>query len=224
MSSSDPLPAILCLHGAGTNAAIFQLQAHMIVERLKGRFRFIFLDAPFESSPGPGVLSTYGDLKPYLWWHCDATATKQFDIDMEEVQRRRQKVRDLLVFHLEKDNIVGVMSFSQGTRVATGLCLDDELGGQIKFAILISATFPELPVGENCQHRCLRIPSVHVQGLSDPWAAEGTRLRVTYYDSDQATVVQFAGGHTVPMARRDVDRVIKAISQAWDNACSQSDS
>ncbi|KAE8354410.1 hypothetical protein BDV28DRAFT_147141 [Aspergillus coremiiformis] len=44
----------------------------------------------------------------------------------------------------EPERIVGVMGFSQGTRVATGVCLDGELGQTIQFAILIAGTFPVL--------------------------------------------------------------------------------
>ena len=49
------LPAILCLHGYGTNAAIFRYQLRHITQALTVIFRFIFVEAPFHvQQPGPG--------------------------------------------------------------------------------------------------------------------------------------------------------------------------
>ncbi|KAI4859498.1 serine hydrolase FSH [Hypoxylon rubiginosum] len=218
----DQLPAILCLHGAGTNGTIFALQARSIVQALNKHFRFIFVNAPFESRPGPGVVPIYVKMEPYLWWHCDESAAEQFDIDTCEVQRRRKQVRELLRSTLETENVVGLMAFSQGARVAVGLCLDDELGSRIRFALLISATFPALPIQEQMiSEPVVSIPSVHVRGSSDPWAAEGEKLRTTYFDKDRATLVRFTGGHTVPVAQLEVRRVVAAVKRAWDSTTSQ---
>ncbi|KAE8154022.1 serine hydrolase FSH [Aspergillus avenaceus] len=145
-----PLPAILCLHGAGTNSSIFQLQARRIVATLQSSFRFIFIDAPFGSPPGPGVHPAFTDLGPFYRWHCDSNVIDEFDITLEDVERERWQVRDLIASHIKSERatggpgIVGVMAFSQGTRVATGLCLDKELSRGIEFAILIGGTFPSL--------------------------------------------------------------------------------
>ena len=231
------LPAILCLHGAGTSGRIFRLQARTVLRLLQSRFRFIFVDAPFESLPGPGALPTYADMKPYLWWHCDEASAGRFDISLEEIRRRRREVRGLLAKELaDHPDVVGIMAFSQGARVATGLCLDEELGRQIKFAVLFAGTFPALEIGEDGSSgsRSIRdsdpdadadtvtpslaksnIPSVHVQGTSDPWAAEGDRLKTTYFAEQFATVVRFAGGHTCPVAKDDAARVVKAVVAAW---------
>ncbi|XHG08834.1 hypothetical protein AWENTII_011923 [Aspergillus wentii] len=147
-----PLPAILCLHGHGTNAAIFHLQARRIVSALHTRFRFIFVNAPFDSPPGPGVQPAFTDLGPFYRWHCDSTVVGEFDITSEDVERERRHVRDLLTGYFERENagegpgIVGIMAFSQGTRLATGICMDRELRKGVKFAILIGGTFPTLDV------------------------------------------------------------------------------
>jgi pimeloyl-ACP methyl ester carboxylesterase len=229
-----PLPAILCLHGAGTSGLIFRLQARTFLRLLQSRFRFIFVDAPFESLPGPGALPTYADMKPYLWWHCDEASAGRFDISLEEIRRRRREVRGLLAKELADPDVVGIMAFSQGARVATGLCLDEELGRRIKFAVLFAATFPALEIGEAGSSGSrsmsdsdpdadtvtpslakLNIPSVHVQGTSDPWAAEGDRLKTTYFAESFATLVRFAGGHTCPVAKDDAERVVKAVVAAW---------
>ncbi|KAI1766322.1 serine hydrolase FSH [Hypoxylon sp. FL1150] len=217
----EQLPAILCLHGAGTNAKIFELQAHNIIQAMNKNFRFIFINAPFESRPGPGVVPIYLGMEPYLWWHCDESAAEQFDIDICEVQRRRKQVRELLHSTLEKDNVVGLMAFSQGARVATGLLLDEELGSKIQFALFISATFPALPVQDHISpESTISIPLVHVQGTSDPWAAEGNRLRETYFDKGRTTLIKFSGGHTVPTTQLDARRVAMAVKKARGSTAS----
>jgi predicted esterase len=225
------LPAILCLHGAGTNGIIFQLQARMIIRKLSSVFRFIFVDAPFESIAGPGVFPTYEGIEPYLWWHCDESASLEFDISLEEVRYRRQIVQDLLVTQLERTEAVGIMAFSQGARVATGLCLDTVLGKQLKFAILMAATFPALQVGDSAgtslprgtsalpdssgPAKPINIPSVHIQGTKDPWRSEGSRIKAAYYEDSTAELVQFTGGHAIPTAPRDVEKAVAAILKAW---------
>lgn len=201
----------------------------MLIEALQTSFRFVFVDAPFESRPGPGVIPLFANHKPYLWWHCDENAAEQFDITVSQVRERRLQVREMLATRLEEDHIVGIMAFSQGTRVATGLCLDNELGSKIKFVILIAATFPALPVEDDLGRfskyldlhpdtaiaRKLQIPSVHVQGSVDPWAAEGDCLRRTYYEDERAVKISFKGGHTVPVVKREVNQVVKAVVKAW---------
>ncbi|KAH7340070.1 serine hydrolase FSH, partial [Pyrenochaeta sp. MPI-SDFR-AT-0127] len=223
------LPTVLCLHGAGTNSKIFQMQTRTLIDALQTNFRFVFVDAPFESRPGPGVIPLFANNKPYLWWHCDENAAEQFDITVAQVRERRLQVRGLLASRLQEENVVGIMAFSQGTRVATGLCLDSELGSRIKFAILIAATFPALPVEDDlgrlskyldvkadvAMAKRLRIPSVHVQGSVDPWAAEGDCLRRIYYDDEKAVKITFKGGHTVPVVKREVSQVVKAVAKAW---------
>ncbi|KAL1851997.1 hypothetical protein Daus18300_012352 [Diaporthe australafricana] len=187
----DQRPAILALHGAGTNSEIFSLQTQGIVKQLQDHFRFVFINAPFESRPGPGVAPTYLGMGPYFWWHCDESAATQFDITIKEVRRRRELVRNLFRSTFETEKVTGLMAFSQGARVATGLCLDPDLGRNIRLVITISATFPALGIHEDVASllpQVLRVPSVHVQGTSDPWMSEGKRLRMQYFDCDQASV------------------------------------
>ncbi len=230
------LPTILCLHGAGTNGIIFKLQARIIVRRLSGVFRFVFVDAPFESVAGPGVFPTYEGIEPYLWWHCDDSAALEFDISPEEIRARRQLVRNMLTAQLKLTKAVGIMAFSQGARVATGLCLDSVLGKQLKFAILIAATFPALHVGDaerdslSCAAdadvlpspavalKPISIPSVHIQGTKDPWRSECSRLKATYFEDGTAELVPFVGGHAIPVAPLSVDKAVAAILKTWIRA------
>lgn len=51
---SEMRPAIICLHGHGSNGAIFQYQSRKITQVLGTRFRFLFIDSPI-TTPHPGV-------------------------------------------------------------------------------------------------------------------------------------------------------------------------
>lgn len=234
------LPRILCLHGAGTNGRIFQFQARAILQSLGRYFTFTFVDAPFESLPGPGVLPTYAGMKPYLWWHCDDASAGFYDIKAEEIQRRRQVVRELLAQEMNDASIVGIMAFSQGARLATSMCLDHEFGPRFKFAILIAATFPALDISTphpppppshvadthslsdpNVLPERLAIPSVHVQGSHDPWLAQGKKLREVYFEEGQTTVVKFSGGHACPSRSQDAERIAKAVRNVWGDSSAQ---
>ncbi|KAM0208908.1 hypothetical protein ACHAPQ_009578 [Fusarium lateritium] len=232
------LPAILCLHGAGTNATIFSLQARTIIRCLKHKFRFIFVNAPFESLPGPGVIPTFAEIRPYLRWHCDEAAIKEFDVSPEVVDNERRLVRSMLSEQIEEEatgpslGIVGVMAFSQGTRVATGLCLDPALGSSIRFAILIAGTFPALSLQPSTpetsdvvpafnsikhQHRNLQIASIHVQGTMDPWGPESARLLKECWSRELATIVKFHGAHQVPTGKKDAQAVAEAVMTCWNS-------
>ncbi|KAB8258821.1 serine hydrolase FSH [Aspergillus pseudonomiae] len=157
-----------------------------------------------------------------------------------------------------RGRVVGVLGFSQGTRVATGVCLDAELGASVQFAVLIAGTCPALMLtdyvdaggddgGDGCPadcsadspvspspsppsassstselteevespKDCIAIPSVHVQGLRDPWLADSKRLLRTCYKAERAVVVEFAGAHQVPTALGDVKRVAAAVLEVW---------
>jgi predicted esterase len=257
--NASGLPIIICFHGAGTNATIFQIQAHSIIQSLKTKFNFLFLDAPFASLPGPGVAPLFSDLKPFFRWHCDRLSAERFNVEMDEIERERKAVRALLLdklLHHGRHKIVGVMAFSQGARVATAFCMDEELGKDIKFAIMIAGTFPILSLARNieqdsdvvslyreqrglsgpaildhqeggpdvnsscwsrpCRPPRVQIPSVHVRGLRDPWLSEGERLLKTYYNQDQALVVEFNGGHQVPVAKKDVDQITEGVMKLWE--------
>lgn len=62
------LPRILCLHGGGTNARIFESQCRAISAHLEPYFRLVFAEAPYESTPGPNVTSVYADYAPFKRW------------------------------------------------------------------------------------------------------------------------------------------------------------
>ncbi|EAW08946.1 putative oxidoreductase [Aspergillus clavatus NRRL 1] len=222
--SDERRPAIICFHGHGSNGTIFQHQAQNLVHILGTRFRFLFIDSPITTpQPGVGVRPFFADVKPYRRWHQDEKTVGLFDVTTEEIERERRLVRDTIgaVFDREQRNgpgVVGVMGFSQGTRVATALCLDPGLAAHIKFAIMICGIGPSLPLTAEPLSPTLDFLSIHVQGNADPWAARGARLSREYFNQKFAKTVKFIGGHEVPTRIKDVEKIAREIMVVYDSA------
>ncbi|KAK8147630.1 hypothetical protein G3M48_001298 [Beauveria asiatica] len=62
------LPRILCLHGGGTNALIFKMQCRTIAHDLRHEYRFVYVEAPFPSEPGPDVMQVFSENGPFKRW------------------------------------------------------------------------------------------------------------------------------------------------------------
>ncbi|EEH16749.2 hypothetical protein PABG_06836 [Paracoccidioides brasiliensis Pb03] len=154
--SRSPLPSILCLHGSGTSAAIFEVQTARVRRELQNRFSFVFLDAPFETNPGPGVLPVFADAAPYFTW-LDPSASspppRSLDrrdgaggdedgslLSTRDNARRRvhtklmpprtaELLEKTIREQIKRDGrgFAGVMGFSMGGRLAAGLLLDQQL-------------------------------------------------------------------------------------------------
>ena len=294
-STNTHLPRILCFHGGGSSAAIFRIQSRKIQYALRHHFRFIFVDGPFESTAGPGILPIFEGAGPYYRWHCDSSAVSVFDITESEIATERRIVREKLDRVLGGDGgapFVGVMGFSQGTRVATGLLLLlEQLRRQgsmdlppLSFAVLICGTYPPLPLADDpspladqalvpvvygpnspegsrslsssprrnseasstssepepavspvnassppasladcgkasgTKSRRLSIRSIHAHGLQDPWLLEGRDLLTNCYGPACATLLEFQGGHHIPSAQKDIDKLARAILGAYEAA------
>ena len=117
------LPRILCLHGGGTNAQIFNAQCRVLRAQLKSTFRLCFANAPFPSETGPDVLAVYKDAGPFRrwlrWqsWHPEIDAsTTVWEIDtalrsvMEDDDRKGAT-----------GEWVGLLGFSQGAKLGAAL-------------------------------------------------------------------------------------------------------
>jgi predicted esterase len=237
------LPAILCLHSYGTNAAIFRYQLRHITQALTGIFRFIFVEAPFHvQQPGPGVLPGFADAGPFRRWHSDETLAGAFGVSASNLKDEKRQVRELLRDTLESERrrgargsgVVGVVAFSHGAALGAALCLDPELGADIKFAVIFCAMYPALSLTEDDDEGSastavakpsktssgpqlvIEIPSIHVQGTSDPWRGQGTKTLEQYFDGTRARRIELAGlSHEVPSKVREAAMVADEVMAVW---------
>lgn len=174
-----PLPRIACFHGGGSSASIFAVQCEALQRQLSSTFVFEFFEAPFERAAGPGVLPffKYEKFGPYKTWfqtsrdgvelsdgRSSSLAKAEFGAGVRggeggvervwRLLRGRDAELELEGREDEMGEWVGVMGFSQGTRVVGGLLLDlqrrKEMGlfraGDIdfKFGVLCMGSGPPM--------------------------------------------------------------------------------
>jgi len=125
----EPLPRIACFHGGGSTASIFTVQSEQLIKLLSNTFQFVFFDAPFERDAGPGVLPifTYDKYGPYrTWFSRSPDGTERPDGRGEDGRGEGGVERALRLIADEggEGEWVGLMGFSQGTRVVGGILAD----------------------------------------------------------------------------------------------------
>lgn len=226
MPSAAPLnlPTILCLHGMGTSAAIFEAQTRNLRHALRAHFKFVFINAPHLSMPGPGVEPTYVDSGPFYSWFTDSMGSGDVSMAIQELTHLTHYIKAALEEQsINQEDIVSVMGFSQGTIVASMMLLQaqnqqtivlpsgrrqssagplDLFGGSsikltaLRFGILLSGSCNDDIVTAFMGKR-LQLPSVHLHGLQDPYLDNARLLHQGIYHAASSDVVEFDGGHNV---------------------------
>lgn len=126
------LPRILCLHGGGSNASVFRIQCRELIRQMNAYFRFVFVEAPFESDAGPDVTLVYSleEYGPFRRWF-RVSSDRHPDIDPEEATGL---LDESLVAAMRDDDqkgatgeFVAVLGFSQGGKMAASLILRQQI-------------------------------------------------------------------------------------------------
>lgn len=232
------LPRILCLHGGGTSAEIFQIQCRAIIKRLKGIFRLVFVDAPFTSIPHPGIVPYFGDDGTFYRW-------LRWNHDEPIDNFAEAKILDCIETVMRTDkgtgDWVGVMGFSQGAKMASSLLWSQEklrgTDGPFKFGVFMAGRAPvvvldpdqTLPKTRYTAHideistafqdwapnndgpHALATPTLHVHGLQDPGLDMHRALLKDYCKTGTTRLVEWDGGHRLPIQAADVEKVAAGI-------------
>ncbi|KAH8657996.1 serine hydrolase FSH [Xylariales sp. PMI_506] len=105
-------PKVLCLHGEGCSGLILRAQMRLLYAELESEFDFVFVDGPFSAPAGPGVLPFFEG--PYYTWIPESGN----ESEAEELNH----VWDSLEEQIQEEGpFLGILGFSMGSRVATGL-------------------------------------------------------------------------------------------------------
>ena len=206
---------------------IFSLQTRKIQYALRQHFRFVFLDGPFESTPGPGVMPFFKGCGPFWRW---VKTEGRHDIEV------RQALRKALAE--EGGPFVGVLGFSQGARLAAGVLLEQQEKGHVeghdfRFAVCFNGTYPalllapeepsvgsrptsskELTQWDEAHDLRIRLPSIHVHGDQDPYV-HCSKLLARCFDRKNATIFDFENGHHLPTSMSDTERVAEEILRVY---------
>ncbi|KAH0361705.1 hypothetical protein KCU65_g8567, partial [Aureobasidium melanogenum] len=231
------LPRILCLHGGGVTAEVFQLQARSLIKALP-TFRLVFADGPFFCAPGPGIASVYEDYGPFRRWL--RWLPEHPDIDDETaIEEVMYAIETCKSSDPGTGPWVGLMGFSQGAKLAASLLYDQQVRVEktghadtdYRFAVLLAGRQPlmqlsEYSVGpatlgageisegfnyEGPNEHILKLPTIHVHGLNDAGLHLHRDLLRKYCHPDSVTLIEWDGTHRVPLKKTDVDRICAEI-------------
>lgn len=148
------LPRILCLHGGGTNARIFKAQCRQLSRVLEPHFRLAYAEAPYDSMPGPDVVSVYADYGPFKRWlrwlpeHAEVSDQKA----IRDIDAALQKAMDADTQSGATGPWVGLLGFSQGAKLAASMLFrqqkraevlgTERQGSEWRFAVLMAGRAP----------------------------------------------------------------------------------
>ncbi|KAF1843018.1 citrinin biosynthesis oxidoreductase-like protein CtnB [Cucurbitaria berberidis CBS 394.84] len=126
--SGEPVkPTLLAFHGSGSNATVHTVQLARLMRAISPYFKVESLEAPFPSPAGPGVLPFFDGCGPFKRWlppsekvsleiMRSGQSTNALAPEVEDLVRSTvQKIR------AEGGRVVGLIGFSQGTKVVAGL-------------------------------------------------------------------------------------------------------
>lgn len=244
------LPRILCLHGGGVNAEIFELQCRTLIARLGSSLRLVFMQAPFLSDPHPSVVTVYGHLGPFRRWIRWIPEHPEI-----EPEAAAQEIRYQVLRAMEDDagtgKWIGILGFSQGAKIAASVLwtqqrmmetVGEEAWTHFKFGVFMAGKAPLLMLDyrlEKPAHvedpsnmsfefedwpktnqgpHVLHIPTLHVHGLRDPGMAQHQVLLDKYCKTGTTKLVEWDGGHRIPIKTHDVDAVANRILELAEDA------
>ncbi|CAG9949106.1 unnamed protein product [Clonostachys rosea f. rosea IK726] len=240
MADDLSLPRILCLHGGGTSAEVFEIQCRIIIRQLQNRCRLVFVNGPWTSHAHPAILPYFADLGPfYRWlrWNDD----DPFDPQGEE------KILAAIEKAMKEDpgrgDFVGVLGFSQGAKIAGSLLWAQEKSPKprtsFKFGVILAGRAPyvvldpekQLPavahvadIGQqsidfkdwaptNEGEHVLSLPTLHVHGLKDPGLEEHRVLLKNYCKTGTTRLIEWDGDHRVPIQADIVTKLVGYITE-----------
>ena len=208
------LPKILCLHGSGTSATIFNIQAIRLSRILRLHFELVFVDGFIDTGPGPGVLPFFEGMEPYKRWLTDTVGQEE---------RPWSDLERLAEIFNSKGPFVGVIGLSQGANAATHLSRGlEQRGQQLEFAALFGGTVPfRLEVNTDRWPELIKptiiTRSIHVIGDDDPWRGESEAL-MDHYDKPSRTLIRFNGGHHMPVDASINEKIAELIIKSHKEA------
>ncbi|KAL4925327.1 serine hydrolase FSH [Aspergillus undulatus] len=217
------LPRLVCLHGGGTNARISRSQCRALRVQLGPFFRLVLAEAPFYTTPGPDV-SVYEKWGPFRAWFPPGYATGGSGSGAVPISGSPIASRIVLSSFeksieaaMEHDNGVGgtgtwigLLGLSQGAKMAASLLLKQQNNCHTlqktidyRFAILLAGRAPLVSLSLQDE---LSFAASDLGGYEP-----ALHLHMSTIHCGSARLVEWDGGHRVPIRSRDVVTVVDAI-------------
>lgn len=176
------------------------------------------------------MLPVFESLAPFHRWV--SRRFKPTEGGDEIVPKAETRVVDEIILRAMEENggrekFVGVMGFSQGARLAAGLVLRQQLEIKqlgrsewgFKFGVVIGGPFPPMSLtGEEAtelDYSVMRqVPTVHAWGRDDQ-VRLGAKEMADACDGPNTFVMDFEGGHHLPLTDHEADELCDLIVDAW---------
>ncbi|KAF3006745.1 hypothetical protein E8E13_009807 [Curvularia kusanoi] len=236
-------PTLIAFHGSGSNATIHTVQLARLNRVLKDHFTIESLEAPFPSPAGPGILPFFDGCGPFARWLPPSekvtievmkagTSTTELSKEVERL------VRDTVQrINTNGGRVVGLIGFSQGTKVVAGLLrasqLRKELGSKgedwlasFHFALSVCESYPPplLPPSllklpeiaskseeekEELLRKKISAPVLHIQGEQDEWKWAGDAMISGHYELGEGKSIaeKWDMGHHYPQKVEESERM-----------------
>lgn len=237
IACTEPRRRILCLHGDGTNAEIFEAQLRRVSQALAAHYDLFCVNGPFECAPGYGVSPFFDDCGPFYRWlrledsFDDTCSTSMMDPDIDDLQNYRagdgilDVFQDLqLEFDDDEEAFDGILGFSSSGGVVAGILKHQQcalavgrkpaVGFRFRFGILINGqgTPVALEEGEGALNCVIKIPTVQTVGSKDEWKDSSVRLN-SFFDSNCMIRLDLDNDHSVPSRLDHVEQLAKSVTQ-----------
>lgn len=176
------------------------------------------------------MLPAFESCAPFYRW-----VSNRFQLgdgDVEVTPADEVAVVDEIILKAMEENggrrsFVGVMGFSQGARLAAGMLLRQEMERRdrgysdwgFRFGVVIGGPFPPIalrPDGVEVEDYGVmgQLPMVHAWGREDP-VRFGAKDMVNACDGKDSFVMDFAGGHHLPLTDPEAQELSDLIVNAW---------
>ena len=180
-------------------------------------------------APGFDMLPTFASLEPFYRWVSRSFKLGEAEEErapMHEVETIDRIVMEAMKDHGGKENLVGVLGFSQGARISAGMLLRQQLeirqrgssDWKLKFGVVIGGPYPPIglvPEDIELDYTVMsQLPSVHAWGRSDHLRS-GCKEMADICDSSNTFVMDFEGGHHLPLTDHEADELCNLIVEAW---------
>ncbi|KUJ13245.1 uncharacterized protein LY89DRAFT_753811 [Mollisia scopiformis] len=209
----------LCLHGAGTNNKIFDLQTATLRHELGDHHTYEFVEGTVPWPMAPGISSISNSGESYYSYFDPEAPTSVLDA-----------LHSLDAYIQAEGHFDGVLGFSQGAYLAAIYVVwkaqqDGTTEFRLPFSclLLFSAVRVHNPrafeergeievLDPNLAKEFIQIPTVLIWGSSDEWKEESVALS-KLCNPRLTTVFVHSGGHEIPgmVAKGDITAVVKAM-------------
>ena len=176
-----------------------------------------------------GMLPVFESCTPFYRWVSRRFKMGEGDSEgtpVEEVEAVDGILESVMNENGGVETFVGIIGFSQGARLVPGLLMRqliemrdlESSKWKFKFGVMIGGPFPPIAMSETVDVKdyelLKQIPTVHGWGRDDP-VIQGAKQMAEMAENENSFVMDFAGGHHLPLKDDEARDLCDQIMAAW---------